>query len=260
MNERILGITQDTQIEHQQELAKLNAEVIELRSLLRQSQRMASVGTMTAMIAHEFNNILTPIINYAQMAQTNPNFAPKAITRAADGGMRAAEICEALLGMTHNDPVDPQTILLKDLLDETIVAMARDFSKDCIDLVLDIPHDLEISTRKVELQQVFMNLLINARTAVMQTNTTRRIKVQASEEAEMLTVSVSDTGMGITPGNIHQIFDPFFTTRDGQDDQSQGHGLGLALCREIIESLDGDISATSGRNEGATFIINLPVC
>ena len=258
MSERILEITQDTKIGHQQQLEKLNTEVLQLRRLLRQSQRMASVGTMTAMIAHEFNNILTPIINYAQMAKTNPKLTGKAITQAADGGLRAAEICEAILGMTHNAPIELQTVSIRALLEETIVAMARDFSKDRIELILDIPDDLEIATRRVELQQVFLNLLINARTAVMQTSTIRRIEVHASEQAGTVTIRVSDTGMGITAGNIKQIFDPFFTTKDGQDDQGQGHGLGLALCREIIESLGGEISAKSGRNEGAAFTIKLP--
>ena len=258
MTKHILAITQDIETEHQQQVARLNAEVLELRSLLRQAQRMASVGTMTAMIAHEFNNILTPIINYAQMAQDNPALSDKAISRAADGGLRASEICAAILGMTQNAPVELERVSLRVLLKGAITAMARDFSKDRIELAVDIPHDLQIATRKVELQQVLLNLLINARTAVMQKRTTRRIKVHASEETRSVTIGVTDTGMGITPGNLKQIFDPFFTTKDGQDDQGQGHGLGLALCREIVESLGGDISAHSGRNKGATFIIHLP--
>jgi len=213
---------------------------------------------MTAMIAHEFNNILTPIINYAQMAQTTPTLTAKAITRAADGGLRASEICSAILGMTHQAPAELETVSLKVLLEETVVAMARDFSKDCIELTLNVPDDLDIHTRKIELQQVFLNLLINARTAVMQTSKTRRIAITSSQESGLLTISVTDTGMGVSPGNLKQIFDPFFTTKDGQDDQEHGHGLGLALCREIIESLGGTITARSPRNEGATFIIRLP--
>ena len=211
---------------------------------------------MTAMIAHEFNNILTPIISYAQMAQNNPIFTTKAISRAADGGLRASEICAAILGLTHNAPVELERIGLKVLLEETIVAMARDFSKDGIELVLAIEDDLEISTRKVELQQVFLNLLINARSAVIERNNPRRITVSASTENGTVTIGVSDSGAGIAPGNLKQIFDPFFTTKDQQDDQ--GHGLGLALCKEIIESLDGNISVRSPRNQGAAFTINLP--
>ena len=255
-----MAITQDIETDHQQQVERLNAEVLELRRLLRQAQRMASVGTMTAMIAHEFNNILTPIINYAQMAQSNPALTAKAITRAADGGLRAAEICSAILGMTRNAPAELERVSLSALLKETIAAMARDFSKDRIELVVDIPYDLQIRTRKVELQQVLLNLLINAKTAVMQKRTTRRIEVHASKQDATVTIGVTDTGMGITPGNLKQVFDPFFTTKDGQDDQGQGHGLGLALCREIVDSLGGDISAHSGRNQGAAFIINLPCC
>jgi signal transduction histidine kinase len=253
-----LNTTTDTNTEHSQQLEKLQSEVAELRRLLRQSQRMASVGTMTAMIAHEFNNILTPIISYAQMAQSNPVFVSKAITRAADGGMRASEICTAILGLTHNATVELERTSLKALLDETLVAMGRDFSKDTIELVMDVDDDLEIATRKVELQQVFLNLFINARTAVLQRNNIRRVEVNASCDSDTVTIRISDNGMGITPGNLKQIFDPFFTTKDGQDDQGQGHGLGLALCREIINSLGGTISAQSPRNEGATFTITHP--
>jgi len=136
--------------------------------------------------------------------------------------------------------------------------MGRDLSKDPIELVLNVSDDLEISTRKVELQQVFLNLFINARTAVLQRNNIRRVEVNATCDADTVTIRVSDNGMGITPGNLKQIFDPFFTTKDGQDDQAQGHGLGLALCREIIDSLGGTISAKSPRDQGATFIITHP--
>jgi len=255
-----LAIIQDTRTEHRQQLAKLNTEVQELRRLLRQAQRMASVGTMTAMIAHEFNNILTPIISYAQMAQHNPALVEKAITRAADGGLRASEICSALLGMTRKVPVALQKVVLHEMVDETIVAMARSFDKDQIELKIDIPPDLSLSTRKIELQQVLLNLLINARAAVMEKRTTRRIEVTAVEDPDTATIRVSDTGRGISPDNITRIFDPFFTTKDGDENGEQGHGLGLALCREIVESLGGDISARSKPNQGAAFTINLPRC
>jgi two-component system NtrC family sensor kinase len=256
-----LNITTDIKTEHSRQLEKLNAEVLELRRLLRQLQRMASVGAMTAMIAHELNNILTPIINYAQLAKKNPDFTNKAITRAADGGLRASEICSAILGLTHNDPVELERISLKVLLKKTLVAMGRDFSKDGIELVLNIPENVEILTRKVELQQVFMNLLINARTAVLPRNNLRRIEVSASAEDQVVTICVIDNGTGIDPENIERIFETFFTTKDEQDDedkQDQGHGLGLALCREIVESLGGNISVKSPDHKGAAFTINLP--
>jgi len=251
-----LNITAD--IEHTRQLDRLQTEVIQLRRLLRQSQRMASVGAMTAMIAHEFNNILTPIINYAQMAQNNPTFTTKAISRAADGGLRASEICSAILGLTHDAPAELEQFGLKTLLDETLAAMGRDLSKDGVELVMDIDEDLEISARKVELQQVFLNLLINARTAVLAGNGLRRIKVSATPDDDIVTIIVADNGTGITSDIIDRIFDPYFTTKDKQDDQDQGHGLGLALCKEIVESLGGKIKAKSVANKGAAFIITLP--
>jgi len=221
---------------------------------------MASVGTMAAMIAHEFNNILTPIINYAQLAQNNPAMVEQAIRRAADGGLRASEICSAILRMTRKAPAVFETVCLHELIDETIVAMARDFKRDKIELEIDIPEDLSISTRKVELQQVLLNLLINARAAVMDKPTTRRIEINALEAADVVTICVSDTGSGISPDDMQKIFDPYFTTKDGGEGQEQGHGLGLAICREIIESLGGDISVRSEPDQGAAFTINLARC
>ncbi len=79
---------------------ELQAQVDALRGELRRAQRLAAVGTMTAMVAHEFNNILTPIINYAQLAKNNPKMVPKAIARASEGGLRATEICKAILYVT----------------------------------------------------------------------------------------------------------------------------------------------------------------
>jgi len=253
-------IERDIETEHQQQLTKLNAEVGELRRLLRQSQRMASVGTMTAMIAHEFNNILTPIINYAQMAQNNPALVDKAIKRAADGGLRASEICSAILRMTRKAPAEFEAVSLHEAVGETIVAMARDFQKDRIELEIDIPANLSIATRKIELQQVLLNLLINARAAVMDKQEPRRIRIRAIEDTGTVTISVSDTGSGIAPENLERIFDPYFTTKHGDEDQEPGHGLGLAICREIIESLGGNISVESEPDRGAAFTINLARC
>ena len=149
-----------------QQLATLNAEVASLREQLRRAQRLAAVGTMTAMVAHEFNNILTPIINYARMARTNPKFTGKAIDRAADGGERATNICKAILGLTGQE-TQAGPVSVAELICETLAAMGREPAKDGIELVLAAPPDLTICTRRVELGQVLLNLVINARAAVL---------------------------------------------------------------------------------------------
>ncbi len=243
---------------HQEQLDKLQHEVQSLREQLRHAQRLATVGTMTAMVAHEFNNILTPIINYAQMAQNNPALSGKAIAKAADGGQRASDICKALLGMTR-DSCRPAPVDLSQLAAETLRAMVRDPRKDGIEIVTDIPADLCVTARKVELQQVLLNLLINARTAVLtQGGTCKRIAIAARRHGAWVVLSVKDSGVGIAPENLPRIFEPFFTTSSSQDDGPGGHGLGLAICREIIADAGGEISVQSTPGQGAAFTVRLP--
>jgi len=246
-----------TKVETNRErLSRLEHEVEALRAQLRNAQRLATVGTMTAMVAHEFNNILTPIISYARLARKNPALVDKALTRAADGGARATHICQALLGVTRDDD-RPKRLRLLDLVRDTLDAMARKLDQDAIELQLDVPDDLEITTQPTELQQVLLNLLINARSAVMGKPGLRQIRISARSSAGQVVIRVADNGEGIPPENLEMIFQPFFSTRDSLDGESQGAGLGLAFCREMMASLNGDISVESTPGRGATFTLRL---
>jgi len=245
-------------VSHREQLDKLRAEVEVLREQLRCAQRLATVGTMTAMVAHEFNNILTPIINYAQLARKNPAMVPKAIARAEDGGQRASHICKAILGMTREQAGPVGQVNLAELISETLAAMARDPGKDGIDLVLQAPGDLNIRTRRVELQQVLLNLIINARTAVLPKPPPRRIEIRAARAGRRVVIRVSDNGIGIPPENLDRIFQPFFSTKRPAEGDSGGHGLGLAICRDIAGSLGGTISVVSAVGKGTTFTLTVP--
>lgn len=240
------------------ELQRLRDENSALHSQLRHCQRMASLGTMAAMVAHEFNNILTPVLNYAQLAQQNPALIDKALTKAVDGSQRAAEICQAILGFSRDDPPAGAEINVSSLVGETLQAMGRDPRKDGIDLVYRGPADLNIKTRKVELQQVLLNLVLNARSAVLAREGPRRIEISAERCSDGLVLRVTDTGVGIPRENLKRIFDPHFTTRKGEDGQAAGHGLGLHICREIVQSLGGSITVNSRPNNGAAFTVCLP--
>ncbi|MCY2925890.1 MAG: ATP-binding protein [Planctomycetota bacterium] len=244
--------------DHQGELDRLRAEVKTLRHQLKHSQRLASVGTMAAMVAHEFNNILTPVVNYAQIAKSNPSLMTKALDRAASGGLRATAICQALLGFAGDQPPTPQPVVLHELVADTLSAMAREPHKDRIDLTLTIPEGTTVVTRRVELQQILLNLLLNARTAVMAQDGPRRIEVSAQPMGEALLICVSDTGVGIRPENIEKIFQPFFTTKAASPTAGEGSGLGLAICREIVRDLGGEIQVQSTLGVGTTFALQLP--
>jgi len=251
------SVTRATAVSHEEQLARLQSEVQTLRGRLRDAQRLATVGTMTAMVAHEFNNILTPIINYARMARKNPALIDKALDHAADGGDRATHICHALLGMTRGRK-EPQQAFLHRLILDTADAMARRPDKDAIDFRVDVPENMTVTTRTVELQQVLLNLLINARDAVLSNSGPRRIVVSAEAARDAVLLRVADNGPGVAPENVERIFEPFFSTKSDGDGQPGGHGLGLAFCREVMTDLGGQISVESVPGRGATFALRLP--
>jgi signal transduction histidine kinase len=243
----------------QTQVEQLQAEVAALKQQLRQTQRLAAVGTMAAMVAHEFNNILTPVINYAQLARRNPALTDKALDRAGEGGKRATEICRALLGLAGRQPDAPQQVDLVELTHQTLRAMARNPEKDRIELKVNLPESLTVTARKVELQQVILNLLLNARTAVLGRAGLRQIEISAVREDGQIRFAVRDTGVGIDPAELPKIFQPFYSTNPDSKADGSGHGLGLAVCSEIIRSLDGDILVQSQPGAGSCFTVVLPV-
>ncbi len=241
------------------ELERLNGQVDALRGQLAHTQRLASLGTMTAMVAHEFNNILTPIINYAQLARKNPALVDKALARAAETGRQASDICQAILGLTRNSPSAVDELDLADLLGETVLAIGRRPERDGIELTVSAPDGATVSACKVRLQHVLLNLLLNARNAVLKTDRSRRIDLSAEVDDHDVIFRVGDNGVGIDPEHLERIFEPFFTTCCDQGDRNCGHGLGLAVCREIARAMGGDITVESTPGEGATFTFSVPV-
>jgi two-component system NtrC family sensor kinase len=238
----------------QEKLERLTAEVESLREQLRAAHRLATVGTMTAMVSHELNNILTPIINYAQMARKNPALVEKAIRSAAEDGQRATSICKAILDLSAGAGVEMVEENLRGLVTQSLEAMARDPGKDNISLNIQLPPDLTVRTRRSEFQQVLLNMIMNARSALLGKSGPRRIDLAARREDAWTTISLTDNGSGIAPENIEKVFEPFFTTRNGNG----GYGLGLAFCRQTVRSMGGEIQVQSRAGEGTTFTIRLP--
>ena len=160
--------------------------------------------------------------------------------------------------MTRDQPPERRSEKLLPLVHDTLSAMARDPKRDAIELIIDIPDDLVVEARRAELQQVLMNLLLNARRAVLAKPSPRRIAVRADRSDESVTIRVEDNGVGIPPENLGRIFEPYFTTNGHDEAVSPGSGLGLTLCRDIVESMDGHIEVSSAPDQGATFRIHLP--
>jgi len=237
------------------DVSNLLAEVGALRRQLSRAQRLATVGTMAAMVAHEFNNILTPVLNYAQMARGgNDALREKALRMAQEGSLQATAICQALLDLTGREGEKPQKVVLAELVNETLTAMARDPAKDSIRLITRVSPAIELTTRPAELKQVLLNLIMNARLAVLAKPRGQSISISALRRGNEVFLRVSDTGVGIPPEHLKRVFEPFFTTRG-----AEGSGLGLAVCRHIVESLHGRMSLRSQLDKGTHFTVVLPL-
>ncbi|HEX2971426.1 MAG TPA: ATP-binding protein [Tepidisphaeraceae bacterium] len=248
-----------------QQLADLQQQLDALRTQLTESQRLATIGTISAVIAHEFNNLLTPIVSYCQFAlQSTKSDKPdmeliaKALTKSFQSADKAGKICQSMLGLARGQSVFGE-ISVQRLVEETLLVMARDPKKDGIALRVQVPPDLKVYGDPIQLEQVLLNLLINARHAMLGKGGSLTVKASRAEDSEEVKLQVIDTGPGISEKNLPRIFEPFFTTKGTtRRGEAKGTGLGLAICKEIVEHHRGRIEVESEIGKGTTFTIHLP--
>ena len=225
-----------------------------------QLQALANIGITTSMMAHEINNLLTPLANYAALALNNPDdtaLSKKSLVKTANNCKRAINIMQSILKVANGDNTKHNTNL-RLLVDDIFNCLCRDFSKDNIKVNIDIPDDLEIFAVPIDIQQVLMNLILNARDAMLARG--GKMAIIAKSHSDQVEILVSDTGSGISYEDQHLIFEPFFTTKK-TDDKSYdmgGSGLGLAFCKKAVEEHNGQITVRSKMMEGTTFSITLP--
>jgi len=242
-----------------QEVLSLNAETEALRQQLLQAQRLSSVGELASSIAHEFNNILTTIINSAKLGMRNPNQEEKqqAFERVLKAGQRAAVIAGGMLGFARKSGTHRQHCDIARLVEEVLILTEKDLSK----------HRVQVETRILsrprawavpgQVEQILVNLVINARQA-MPDGGRLRIELRESVGGDTAEVKIADTGVGIPPEQLRMIFEPFFTTKQPDEYGRGGTGLGLSVCRQIIEQHHGRIRVESVVGKGSTFIVKLP--
>jgi two-component system NtrC family sensor kinase len=235
-----------------------------LREQLLESQRLATIGTIAAVIAHEFNNLLTPIVSYSQFAlqtierdQPDMELIRKALTKSFQSSSKAGRICASMLGLARGESSFGEVDLQK-LVEETLLVMAREPQKDGIALRVQIQPDLRAWGDTVQLEQVLLNLLINARQAMLGKGGGLLVRATADGTGE-LRLQVTDTGPGIPEKLLPKIFQPFFTTKStARRGETRGTGLGLAICKQIVEHHKGRIEVESEVGKGTTFSIFLP--
>lgn len=256
----VVSMTKTAEQMVEKQFDKLAEQVESLRKQLREAQRLAGLGTMSAMIAHEFNNLMTPVISYAQYAieKNDEPLMKRAVEKALQQAKRASQMCDRILGLATQTHFGPGPVDLGPLVAETVASLGRDLSKDNIQLRLNIPEGLRVKANAGQLQQVLFNLVLNARQAIL--GKPGSLTVQAESLADnTVALRIKDTGSGIKPEDMARIWEPFFTTRrQGDRPDQRGIGLGLTICKDIIEELDGTIEVESHVGQGTTFTITLP--
>lgn len=259
-------MSNDARLEHDREilLKRINtmeAQILSLREDLIRSNRLATLGTLAGMVVHEFNNLLTHMSGYAQLAISKPEdhkLVEKALERTVDGTEQLTRISSAILGYLKND-AEMQTSDINVVLDEVIVCLARDPDKEKVKLERNITPNLRVIMRPICLQQVFLNLIINSIEAMRPNGGTITICAEKTSD-DRCEIKVIDTGKGIPANIVDKVFQPLISENNSNQytSTSKGHGLGLSICHYLINEAKGNIEFESLAGRGTTFIIHLP--
>jgi signal transduction histidine kinase len=222
------------------------------------AQRLSSVGTLASSVAHEFNNILTTIINYSKLG-LKPTAGDatrlQALEKIHKASQRAATIVGSMLGFARNQSQAREMTDLASLVEDVLVLCEKDLAKVQIEKRFSGRPKAPVVRGQIE--QIFLNLIINARQA-MPNGGRLTIDLRENAATDMAEIHICDTGVGIPAEQLRLIFDPFFTTKAPDDQGHGGNGLGLSVCRQIIEQHQGRIRVESVVGKGSRFTVKLP--
>ena len=233
----------------------------QLRQQLLQAQRLSSVGALASSVAHEFNNILTTIINYAKLGlrpTADDQARTQALERILKGGQRAAGIVNSMLGYARNHGIERVPTDVARLVEESLTLTEKDLSKHRVAVEKRFLSRPVVPVVPGQIEQILVNLIINARQA-MPRGGRLTLEVRESRAGDMAEVKIADTGCGIAADKLRLIFEPFYTTKLPDEGGSGGTGLGLSVCRQIIEQHHGRIRVESVVGKGSTFTVKLPM-
>ncbi len=232
-----------------------------LRQQLLQAQRLSSVGALASSVAHEFNNILTTLINYAKLGlrtTSSDTERVQALEKILKGSQRAAVIINSMLGFARNTSTQRVRTDIVALVEEVLLLTDKDLSKHRIQLDKRFHGRPFATIVSAQIEQVLLNLILNARQA-MPRGGHLRLEVRENPRAGMVEIKVADSGCGIAPDRLRLIFEPFYTTKEPDEEGHGGTGLGLSVCRQIIEQHHGRIRVESLVGKGSTFTVKLPI-
>ena len=230
------------------------------QSELAHAARVATLGELTASIAHEVNQPLMAVVTNGEagmrwLRRDPPDLkeVETAMGRVISEGRRASDIVKRIRAFLSKAPAEPAELSVASLIEEASALVERELARAGVQLSIKAPDGLPtILGDRVQLQQVLVNLMVNASQAMADQPGDRRLAVEASAGGGRVEITVSDTGPGIAPENLQRLFDPFFTTK------ADGMGMGLAICRTTVEAHGGTLTVESTPPHGATFRLSLP--
>ena len=254
----IMGDLRDTTTEMQ----RREQELRDKQEQLVQAGKLATLGELTTGVAHELNNPLNNIAlfvgNAIDLVELGVIDKPRIVgelQQAMQQIRKATEIISHLRTFGRAALVTREPIALRQVIEQALSLMQEQLRLRQIDVTVDFGREEPVVVgNPIQLEQVFINLLTNARDA-MADATRKAIRITSSKDAAAVRIAVADTGHGIPPGLERRIFDPFFTTKD----VGKGTGLGLSITYGIIKEHGGTITVASRPGEGATFVVHLPL-
>lgn len=227
-----------------------------LEQKLVQADKLSSIGLLAAGVAHEVNTPLAVISTYAQMLtkqMQGDDSKSKILEKIAKQTFRASEIVNSLLNFSRTSKTEMEDIDLNRVIRETVQLIEPQLAKSAVAVEFQLdPEPPPVRANSGKMQQVFLNLFLNARDAMEGGG---RLTVSSRAEGDSFKVRVADTGKGIAPDDVQRIFDPFFTTKGAK----KGTGLGLAVSYGIVREHGGTIDVTSQPGEGTVFHLDLPL-
>src|SRR6266550_2637392 len=243
------------------EMQRREQELCDKQEQLVQAGKLATLGELTTGVAHELNNPLNNIglfvgnaVDLIELAPTDKAPVVRELDHAMQQVRKATEIISHLRTFGRAAPANREALFLRGVIERALSLMQEQLRLREIEVTVDLgPQDPLVVGNFIQLEQVFINLLTNARDALAD-SPRKRIHISGSVGPRAVEITFADTGHGIPPGRERRIFDPFFTTKE----VGKGTGLGLSITYGIIKEHGGTVSVVSAPGEGARFLIQLP--
>jgi len=243
------------------ERKRAEEEKEKLQTQLIHSEKMAGIGTMASGIAHEFNNLLQIVRGHVEFAQRTKKaeHMEEALDIVLKKSDEVAKIIGNLLTFSRPEASEKELCDITEAIESVLSLTEEHLKKNNIEVVRKYEMTPQIEVNKAEMQQVFLNIVTNARDAMLPKG--GKLEIETKRIKENLEVSISDTGKGIDKENLGKLFEPFYTTKRAirEDSKFQGTGLGLSVSYGIVKRHGGTIEVKSEMNKGTTFTVKLPL-